>query len=608
MDDAAGENNKFWSDFIYAQLVDAIRVDLEKVYKSQDQLHDAYAYLHKHDSAPRREPPARVMEDKLRDKIADTKSNVNTAIKAAKSFAMGFAGFSSPDAFTRFSGGYADSEGKVSLRYGEFDAFEKAVDRRLEELLPDLFPEENTNWPGALSVQQTLSIYTHLCLRIHSEMPEENHKKVLEVAARMVVVPSLAFAIYQSGNAGEPQAYAVKCLEAIAVGGVKLPKPRAFEDSGAKQDRSKRIRVARQCVEDHAWQRLLGALRGRAAVLGEAFVKECADECLRMLKDHESHPHGSDLWKSLSRLSSTTPGANDLLVFEALSRMGHSKPTQEMKARLHCSRTRYEAISSGYYDSEFRELLSKDIAKIADHVAKRSAGWGTTEKLAKAFLLSRRCLIPSDSARDAMLADQVKMADMVDELLSSCRSGNTDPSVDLLVNRYLAGFLTNPRFVKPSSRNLKSIDEAVKEYATLAKTSGNAPDTAIVDLFEGRLAWFRMLGGEASLSKKVFQLYGAALKTLFERDNRKEMVDSEVPVWLLPEVITLISLADHLTFKEDYGQSFAKENELKPPRANMNFASVMQKVGERHYGIYFNMHAELRRICLGAARASEIGK
>ena len=56
-----------------------------------------------------------------------------------------------------------------------------------------------------------------------------------------------------------------------------------------------------------------------------------------------------------------------------------------MKARLHCSRTRYEAIASGYYDSEFRELLGRDAATIEDYLAKRSAGWGTTEKLAKAF-------------------------------------------------------------------------------------------------------------------------------------------------------------------------------------------------------------------------------
>lgn len=325
-----------------------------------------------------------------------------------------------------------------------------------------------------------------------------------------------------------------------------------------------------------------------------------------MLRDHVNHPHGSDLWKSLSRLSSTTPGASDLLVFEALSRMGYAKPTQAMKARLHCSRTRYEAIASGYYDSEFRGLLNKDAATISDYVATHSKGWGTTEKLAKAFLVSRRCLIPSDSERGADLADQVRMADMVDELLSTCRTGNSDPSVNLLVNRYLAGFLTNPRFVKPARRDLAGIAAAVKEYAVMAKDFGNAPDVAIIDLFEGRIEWIRMLRGDATLSKKVFARYGAVLKALFELDNRKEIIDSEVPVWLLPEVITLISLAEHVDDAEVYGQSFTKD--IKPPTAHMNFATVMQKVGERHYGIYFNMHAELRRICLGVVRASETGK
>jgi len=605
MDDDV-DNKRFWSGFVYARLLDLVRLEIEAVYKEQDNLRDAYDFLNKYGMYSGKSLPDKTMKKKLREKIADTKSNVKTAIKAAKEFALGFAGFSSTDVFTRFSGVYADSDGKVSLRYGEFDAFERSVDNRLEELLPDLFPEENMNWPGALSVQQTLSLYTHLSLRIHSEMPDEDHRKVLEAAARMVVIPAMAFAVYQSGMAGEPQPYAVRCLEMIAAGKAQLPKPKAFEGGGSKSDRSKRVRAARQCVEEHAWQRLIVALRDQACFLGESFAQEAAVECLRMLRDHVNHPHGSDLWKSLSRLSSTTPGASDLLVFEALSRMGCSKPTQAMKARLHCSRTRYEAIASGYYDSEFRDLLNKDAVTISDYVARHSTGWGTTEKLAKAFLLSRRCLIPSDSERGADLADQVRMADMVDELLSACRSVNPDPSVNLLVHRYLAGFLTNPRFVKPTRRDLAGIEAAVKEYAAMVKDSGNAPDVAIVDLFEGRIEWMRMLRGDATLSKRVFARYGAALKTLFELDNRKEMIDSEVPVWLLPEVITLISLADHVVDAEVYGQSFTKE--IKPPTAHMNFATVMQKVGERHYGIYFNMHAELRRICLGVVRASEIGK
>jgi hypothetical protein len=605
MDDAA-ENKPFWSDFVYARMLDLVRLEIEDVYKEQDNLRDAYDFLNKNGVYSGKGLPDKTMKKKLREKIADTKSNVKTAIKAAKDFALGFAGFSSMDVFTRFSGAYADSDGKVSLRYGEFDAFERAIDNRLEELLPDMFPEENMNWPGALSVQQTLSLYTHLCLRIHSEMPDEDHRKVLETAARMVIFPAMAFAVYQSGMAGEPQPYAVRCLETIAAGKEQLPKPKAFEGEGSRSDRSKRVRAARQCVEEHAWQRLFVSLRGQACFLGEKFAREASVECLRMLRDHVNHPHGSDLWKSLSRLSSTTPGASDLLVFEALSRMGYAKPTEAMKARLHCSRTRYEAIASGYYDSEFRGLLNKDAATISDYVAKHSKGWGTTEKLAKAFLLSRRCLIPSDSERGADLADQVRMADMVDELLSACRTGNSDPSVNLLVNRYLAGFLTNPRFVKPARRDLAGIAAAVKEYAVMAKDSGNAPDVAIIDLFEGRIEWIRMLRGDATLSKKVFARYGAALKALFELDNRKEIIDSEVPVWLLPEVITLISLADHVDDAEVYGQSFTKE--IKPPTAHMNFATVMQKVGERHYGIYFNMHAELRRICLGVVRASETGK
>ena len=614
MDDADGEKNKFWSDFIYAHLLDGVRVDLEKAYECQDDLGDAYAYLHKHGLSLRNVPPDQKMEKVRRRKITDPKSTVRAAIAVAKDFAKKFAKFSSQDDFLRFAGSYAGEGGRVSLRYGEFESFEKAVDERLDELLPDFFPEDNVSWPGALSVQQTLSLYTHLCLRIHSEMPDEDHHKVLKMAAKMVLIPALAFAVYQAGMAGEAQPYAVECLEAIAEGKEDMPSPRKFSSSagaGAKLSMDskadpKRVRVARQCVEDHAWQRLLSALRGRAVTLGDAFVRESAAECVRMLKDHESHPHGSDLWKSLSRLSSTTPGANDLLVFEALSRLGHSKPTREMKARLHCSRTRYEAIASGYYDSEFRELLGRDAATIEDYLAKRSAGWGTTEKLAKAFLLSRRCLVPSDSRRDDKLQEQAKMADMVDELLSSCRSGNPDPAVNLLVNRYLAGFLTNPRFVKPSGRNLATISKSVEDYAALAEKCGNAPDIAIVSLFEGRLQWFSMLAGDSSKAKEVFQKYSSTLKTLFGRESREEMIDSEVPVWLLPEVITLISLGDHLTVSDDYGLSFTKE--LKPPAENLNFAMVLQKVGERHYGIYFNMHAELRRICLGAARASEIGK
>jgi hypothetical protein len=263
MDDAA-ENKRFWSDFVYARMLDLVRLEIEAVYKEQDNLRDAYDFLNKNGVHSGKGLPDKTMKKKLREKIADTKSNVKTAIKAAKDFALGFAGFSSMDVFTRFSGVYADSDGKVSLRYGEFDAFERAIDNRLEELLPDMFPEENMNWPGALSVQQTLSLYIHLCLRIHSEMPDEDHRKVLETAARMVIIPAMAFAVYQSGMAGEPQPYAVRCLETIAAGKEQLPKPKAFEGEGSRSDRSKRVRAARQCVEEHAWQRLFVSLRGQA--------------------------------------------------------------------------------------------------------------------------------------------------------------------------------------------------------------------------------------------------------------------------------------------------------------------------------------------------------
>ena len=426
----------------------------------------------------------------------------------------------------------------------------------------------------------------------------------------MVLVPALAYAIYQAGAASEPQEHAHARLRSIAAGDKNQPKPTEFTSETKARD-VRQVRRADACIQDHAWDRLLSLLESAAGdELGGATMQGLAKECVRLLDNHLEHPHGSELWKELSRLSSTTPGANDLLVFETMSLLGHDAAKGPMRARLYCSRTRFEAIRSGYYDHAFREVLRGKADDIAGHILARQHEWGAADKLSKAFLLSRRCLIPSDSSVDDPLADQRELAGHVSKLLSDCRSGaGADRGIETLSSRYLAGFLSNPRFAKPAGFSPQHSERETDAYAAALSSSPKGGDTVLASLFRGRSEWVRMLMTDEHRrdTAAVFQSYGAASRALFDERHSESMDDSEAPVWLIPELICLVSLGEALVETEAYRAKLGKR--IGEARGeSLNLSRTIQKIGERHYGVYFNLPAEARRIRMGLLRMAELGK
>ena len=82
------------------------------------------------------------------------------------------------------------------------------------------------------------------------------------------------------------------------------------------------------------------------------------------------------------------------------------------------------------------------------------------------------------------------------------------------------------------------------------------------------------------------------------------MTDSEAPVWLLPELTCLITLGDDLTDREAYAAKLGKGS-AETKGQELNLARTIQKIGERHYGVYFNLPAEVRRIRLGFLRMAK---
>lgn len=599
---AAPKHDKIWSwgDFVYAHLLDALLDSAEQRYNSptQGRLKDAYNYHRETD------PPAKRTDADFRNLLSQNRHQFGKALDHAIGFlrTMG--------KLTKRNDVHSFWE-REELKTSAFESYEEKINERLSLLLPEIQAMDDQSWPGALPVQQALALFTQLSLRIHSEVPEVERNEVLKVALRMVVKPALAFGIYQAGYASEPQPFARRLIAAIATGSKEMPKPKQFwiESKDSREKKTpKRRDEARRCIEDHAWERLiLGLQQFSDVILGKEFTRSFAAETLKMLDEHVSHPHGSDMWNALSRLSSTTPGANELLVFDALDRLGKHYDAGPMRARLFCSRTRYQAIEEGYRDTEFRDLLTSTPDIIEREVTRslEAGKWSPRERLAKAFLLSRRCLIPSDSAPGQQLPAQEALSGLVIRLLEENCSANLDPQERLVSLRYLAGFLTNPRFARSinTDRNGLRATECITRYEAALR---GEHDKFLVHLFQGRMQWVSCLreGADTEDAKqRIYTLYGKASEALFDPSRTASILDSEAPVWLMPEIVTLISLDEDLAVPDEYrkdAKTFAKDNS----RSISDLARSIQRIGERHFGIYFNQPTESRRIRLGILRSA----
>lgn len=484
---------------------------------------------------------------------------------------------------------------KIEESATTFEATRDSNIRQLGKLLPRADDGAQMSWPPPVPAHLAINSFVSLSLRIHTERPNIPSHKVMLEAARTTILPVLAHWLCISGPSGRPNSHAIKCLE------------EAFSD----ETRSRNLRGSDQ------WKNLAVVLAKAAkAAFGNeshALVKE-----IKMLvTDHRQNPHGGRLWQQMGKLNGTPPGSNLLTLFECIHRLEQSNPQAAAEPRgastLYCSRLRYEAVRLGHYDEEFKRIAAGDMQEIR-HATCNMEKLGAREKLGMAFILSRLALITPGTSDES--ARKQELASLTIRLLKSVADAKeSGPKIKEVAERYLLGFMTNPRFEKPFN-DTTELGERLEKYRSRHKGDEDSIPAILADVFEARLLWARALGGEhlADASPRVIGLYARACEKLLlsiEDGARELAFDSEAPVWILPEMSALIWIGDKYQDRSEVLKRLNEQSADGPGELSKKFAnasSILSRIAEAEFGIYYHQIYERTRILEGMINLSKIAE
>ena len=487
-----------------------------------------------------------------------------------------------------------------------FKTYEDEIIQRLAKFSPEVHAEERHIWPGPLSIQQTVSLFVRTCVRVHCERPDLSANNVAYQVARSVAAPALAYLAYLSSQKANGD-YAYSAIRDMSAGH-NLPKK---EPTNADELR---------------WYLFLAAIS--SAMNDSKEIELTAKEymgfygdVLSLLEEHTRNPQGGRLWQSLGMLSSTSPASADTLLFQILRQFDltdgreHGK-VQTTQSRIVCASIRYEIVRNAIFDEELRLAVMDQPAKVIQTVNKSLALDSkdrpvAIEQLELAFLISRRALLPSNYQPSADITEETEFAKLAERLLAhNCNSCHED--IRRIARRYRAGLITNPRFAK-DAHILGKMSVAIDEYNAVT-TAGK---TLLSKLFEGRRAWMQLLAGKSNDESTVHRFYAQAAHELFQsqsnydpvttlRNQHDESIDSEAPMWLLPELATLVRLGDDLSRTESYGSSFADQIRERDEEKLDAAATSLLRIGERQFGVYLNHRSEDLRVKQGMLLASKL--
>jgi hypothetical protein len=242
---------------------------------------------------------------------------------------------------------------------------------------------------------------------------------------------------------------------------------------------------------------------------------------------------------------------------------------------------------------EFLDGILAQTAKkkpLADEACIRAFGW--------AYLWSRHLLL--GRAEDKRMetsefkATQDKAGELLEDLLYQVYCHGEKPEYRQLALRYMAGFLTNPRFVRP--KTLRSGDhQKAKGYIKLMKEEG-LPG-GLISMMEARLhlhAAFAESGkpGFAAPLQAALATYAETLKSISATEHSDNMMDGEVAAWAIPEMRYAVELLKQ-TVTEKGNDKKSKISELE------RIQKALDMVGEMQFGVYFNQEEEAGRLKKG---------
>lgn len=471
-----------------------------------------------------------------------------------------------------------------------------------EELLKLVAPDFSVNpsgrWPGPVGYRSAMNHLIAVSIRVHSMYPETKFDVILRAAARRILVPAMAHNLTFLRRSA-PAAFNFLLKSEAGIDQLCVGKAIAKPAQGRLPDEEVAI--------TEAWIRLLNAALhfGRRSVVD---ATELLKEIKRLTLEHEINPTGSALWNELSLIASGDLSIDELLVSRVTTDLQDKLGAAPPRPIVFCARARFGLLRYSYAMTEERELVAREPGKamklaqdylngildqtagkkpLPDEACIRSFGW--------AYLWSRHLLLGRADDRRMETTDfrttQDKAGVLLETLLYIIYNHAEKKEYRQLALRYVAGFLTNPRFVRPKSLRANKHEKA-RGYIELMKKE-SLPG-GLISMMEARLQIHAAYAAAeqpdfADTLHAAMQTYAETLKSMSATEDSDNLMDGEVAAWSIPEMRYAVELQKR-TVTEKGNDRKSRISELE------RIQKALDMVGEMQFGVYFNQEEEAGRL------------
>ena len=477
----------------------------------------------------------------------------------------------------------------------------KAWEAGFRLLLPDLVGMDEKRWPGHVSYRAALSHYVAVCLRAHSILPDVSFDAITLAAARRILVPALAhnFKFFAKDHPDLYQLFVHGKKKNETPGKKKEPPSGLFM---LKQDDAVGLPGPSRPAF-RKWLRLFRACHHFGEKWGEHKLTEMGVEFQELLRDYERDPRNSRLWRDLSILAAGDMAVDEILVSWVIKDVGGDETCISSSPLVNCARSRFGLLRYAYmmvkesamFQQDFDQGLSvagKLLAEISESKDGTLAGELIDKAFGWAYLLSRYNLLGRKArSGDVSMDDRDRAGIMLYELLNALRFKAKSDEYRTLALRYLIGYMTNPRFIKPyakirldpRNRNSSFTSATAEGLITDAGKLPMMPKT-IVQMAKARLALHYACFDKprsAMHLQSCLEHYADIIKAM-DSPASGGLMDGEVIAWAFPEMhFAIEKLALH-----DPGSTEDWE-EVK---------ESLQVLCETQFGVFFNPNEEGERI------------
>lgn len=474
----------------------------------------------------------------------------------------------------------------------------------LEKYVPDFSSNKQARWPGPVGYRAIINHLVAVSIRVHSMHPDLPFDSIMRSVCRRIVVPTIA---HNLTFIRKERVYLFNFLLKNDLGLEKLKKDKPININDVPIPKSAKTEESVENNECQKWIRLLNVL---GAVMRHNIINfnEIINDIKRLALEHEVNPNGSSLWNELSFIASGDLSVDEILVSKVTAELDIPVNNNASKPIISCARARFGLLRYSYGMIDERELIMNNpaaaLTKTKDYADKISSIKKIDDKLAVegfgwAYLWSRYLLIKTDVKYRPKNTDQP--GELIEQILSQIFLIADNDDYKKLAIRYLAGFLTNPRFIRPP----KFLINQQKPEHYIRQMEKEPLPRGLVSLMRARVCLHKAYSCKETnpesfekLIHESLKLYADTLNSINATTYAETMMDGEVSAWAIPEMRMCIELLKD-TIKE-------KGNKKKSLISSLNsYQKALDIIGEMQFGVYFDKQEEEMRLESGLKMATQ---